>query len=150
MRIKVLILLASLLSYQYAEACSCIIITDFAEADKVVTGKILKIERVRLPQIFESETDTIRYDIQLNKCTVSVVETFKGKKTEKKIFIYTGALVDDDCDYRFAEGKAYIIYATKERGTPTQNLPKGPLVYFTSDCSDTVPYDKKRAESLRK
>lgn len=146
MRIKFLIFLGILCCvFVNAEACSCIESTNYYNAEKVFTGKILKIDTLLLKQTAGGRS----YDYQLNRYSVSVIETFKGKKTEKTVFIYSGGELGD-CGYKFTQGKTYIIFATKKYGFSYDNLPSSsPLVYFTSDCSDTAPYNKQQAALLR-
>lgn len=112
---------------------------------KFFTGKILRIDTLLLRQ----ERGGRSFDYQLTKYVVSVIETFKGIKTEKTVFIYSGG-EGDDCGSNFILGKTYIIFATKEYGFHYDNLPKTKaLSYFTSDCSDTVPFSKEYATFLR-
>lgn len=149
MRTKLLVFsLISLFCCEPAHACTCIEVTDFGRADKVFTGKILAVEKVFLKQTRDYGDSIYHYDYQMNKFTTSVVETFKGQKTEKEVFIYSGGEAND-CGYHFSVGKTYIIFATANSGFAIDNLPGGQYVYFTNDCSDTVPYTKELAEFLR-
>lgn len=88
---------------------------DFENADFVVEGKIVKIERVQLEDIYHvneayfQKTDPL---MPFTKYTLLVTTIFKGQVKTRKAIIYSSGW--NSCGIAFRKGDHYIIYGIHE------------------------------------
>jgi hypothetical protein len=164
-RIKILILLLSVIISNQAIACDCIIINsvekEFNKSDYVLTGKVLSVSFIQIlengnnPQILTSkflkEFDIFKGRI-LAEYRIEVIEIYKGKKRIKEINIYTGRNGGGDCGYYFKIGEKYLIYSFEDSWEVKlfgEHSRKYKNILYTDICTRTKIFNKKEIEEIK-
>ena len=144
--------------------CECAYIKSikdsFTEANFVATGKVKKIEYINIPNSKEKkikhsqsieEILSIPNGIPLAKVTLEIIETFKGKKRNKRI-IYT-TIGGGSCGFSFITNNDYLIYAYKENYLNDELKKynrKFKNALHTNYCTRTKAYNKKEIRTIKK
>lgn len=147
-----------LFSFNIVQACSCIgentLSSDFDDADYVVRGKIIKVESVRLHELYKVKQEyweTNAPPMPFTKYTVHIKSVFKGKIKTHITYIYSSEW--NSCGYSFKLGENYLIFGVNNMNFDgfqyVQNDSLGKDIFWTYACWSTSLYSRDDARALK-
>ena len=116
MKRPALILFFCLINYSILTACSCtrgarLVKKELERSTLVVVGTVISIKKVT--STIQWQKDKPLSSIDFYKVKLKVEQTFKGKKRQKYLTIYTGR-GKGDCGFVFRKQQQYIVYTNKQ------------------------------------
>jgi hypothetical protein len=153
-KILIYFVLLIFLTVNKASACSCsrgarLVKHEIKRSTLVLVGKVIAIEEVNI----KSGAIKTGQDAYFNKVTLLVSKLFKGKKTGRKVVVYTG-LGKGDCGFYFRIGRQYILYGNNSASPFWRNKEASPKgledACWTDICTRTQGLNSKELSALRR